>query len=106
MGTRLGRGHSDPAQTVRLEDFDDPGVANGHVEVPSISVEEDHVGGSRQIGSLELLARAGIQRDEGLPVTGAEQPRGHRIQVESVRAYARDRYRPGHAGGTGALDDN
>src|SRR5713101_9261674 len=64
----------DPAHSVRLEDFDQAGFADGDVEMSPLPIEEDHIRNAGKVCLRPHRSRPRIKGDKRLAVARAEQP--------------------------------
>src|SRR5437773_6670546 len=91
MGTVLRRSGYNELQRVRVNDVDDAGLPDRHVQMVERRVEEDHVRLATQPGFVQGLARRRIDGDECTLIARAEQTAALRIDVEAVRPPGRYR---------------
>src|SRR5262249_26286065 len=90
VSPRLGRNHLLPAHRVDIDDIDYPGVGDRHVEPARLWLQEDHV---RRAAEANVATRApgcGVDCNQNTSIAGAQQPPGHRIEIESVRTFRWD----------------
>ena len=79
-------GRSRAGGAVRVEDLDDAGIADRHVEAAQRGIEEP-TSGAPAIGSAgEDRAAVGVDLDQHPGVAGAEQAAARDIEVQPVRA--------------------
>ena len=82
--------HLKAAQSNSVDDVDDAGLSDGHVEPRELRVQEDDVRSSAERDIAEHAAGRGVDSDQHAGTAGAEQSTCRLVNIQAVRAIGRD----------------
>ena len=68
----FGWHHLLAAHRANIDDIHDPGIADGHVKMPGLRMQESHVRGAAQGNIPEHATRRCVDREQYAGIAGAE----------------------------------
>jgi hypothetical protein len=74
----------------RIPNVDHTGIANRHVKMAQLGIEEDDIGRTTQRQLVRHLAGVGVQANQSLRIAGTEEPLCFHVQIQPVRTCRRD----------------